>query len=179
MLTGQRQDELRSAFYLAMPTMYRDEVPLYGDLVQVVREIDQAVLEEVDTANRRNDETHVGDYENERLDLERHGAIRLGSPEKLGMIRRVFALIGLYSVGYYDLFVADLPLHATAFRPVSQHSLACNPFRVFTTLLRPELLEPRSPRSLALSMINRRKIFTNELLDLIELGESQCGFKNV
>jgi uncharacterized glyoxalase superfamily metalloenzyme YdcJ len=159
------QDDLRTDFTLAMSAMYKQEVPLYGDLVQIVREVNQAVIEN----------TATWDYEKERLDLERHGAIRLGSPQELRVIRRVFALIGLYPVGYYDLSVADLPMHATAFRPVSQRSLARNPFRVFTTILRPELLEPRS-RHLALSMISRRKMFTDELLGHIGLGEAQGGF---
>lgn len=172
------QDDLRGAFALAMSTMYKDEVPLYADLVQIVREVNQAVIEEGNAAHRAVDQTPLWDYEKDRLDLERHGAIRLGLPQELGAIRRVFALIGLYPVGYYDLSVADLPMHATAFRPVSQRSLTRNPFRVFTTLLRPELLEPQS-RDLALSMMTRRKIFTNELVDLVELGESQGGFTSV
>lgn len=171
------QDVLRTAFAHAMSVMYKDEVPLYGDLVEIVREINQAVItEEMAAAGRTNDHQQpLWDEKKERLDLERHGAIRLGSAYELGVIQRVFALIGLYPVGYYDLSPAGLPMHATAFRPVSQQSLARNPFRVFTTLLRPELLEPR-PRELALSMIARRKIFTDELLDHVEQGEAQGGF---
>lgn len=161
------QDDLRTDFALALSAMYKQEVPLYGDLVQIVREVNEAVIEEGNAAN--------WDYGKERFDLERHGAIRLGSAHELRVIGRVFALIGLHPVGYYDLSVADLPMHATAFRPISQKALARNPFRVFTTILRPELLEPRS-RQLALSMIGSRKMFTDELLDRIELGETQGGF---
>lgn len=171
------QDDLRSAFASAMSSMYKDEVPRYGDLVQIVREVNQAVEAEEKAAaaaslDRRR---HLCDYGEKRLDLERHGAIRLGSPQELHLIRRIFALIGLYPVGYYDLSAADLPMHATAFRPVCRRSLARNPFRVFTTLLRPELLDPRI-RELALSLINSRKMFTNELLSLVELAETQGGF---
>ena len=173
------QDDLRSAFALAMSAMYKDEVPLYGDLVQIVREVNQAVEKETIAASKRaGGGSYPFNHANERLDLERHGAIRLGLPQELRQIRRVFALIGLYPVGYYDLSVADLPMHATAFRPVSQHSLARNPFRVFTTLLRAELLEPRG-RELALSLINRRKLFTDKLLDLVEIGETQGGFTDL
>lgn len=41
-------DDIRSLFAQAMSTMYRTEVPLYGTLVDLVAEINDAVL----TANR-------------------------------------------------------------------------------------------------------------------------------
>ncbi|HRD84765.1 MAG TPA: DUF1338 family protein, partial [Rubrivivax sp.] len=49
----------------------------------------------------------------ERLDLERHGAIRVGTPAELAMLGRVFAVMGMHPVGYYDLTVAGVPVHAT------------------------------------------------------------------
>lgn len=168
------QDALRTTFALTMSMMYKNEVPLYADLVDIVQEVNRKVIEA--TVHDKSPATRKWDLEEERLDLERHGAIRLGSPYELATVRRIFSLIGLHPVGYYDLSVADLPMHATAFRPVSQKSLSINPFRVFTTLLRPELLEP-SARELALSLIQRRRIFSDELLRLIELGENQGGFR--
>lgn len=157
------KDELRTSFSLAMSAMYKHEVPLYGDLVRIVREVNQAVAQD--------DELMV----TERLDLERHGAIRLGTPAELRTVRRIFGLIGLFPVGYYDLSEAGLPMHATAFRPIQQEALAKNPFRVFTTLLRPELLSPAA-RDLAMSHILQRNIFSDELMTLIEIGEDQKGF---
>jgi uncharacterized glyoxalase superfamily metalloenzyme YdcJ len=168
------QDALRTTFALTMSVMYKNEVPLYADLVDIVQEVNRNVIEA--SAKDESPVTQKWNLEEERLDLERHGAIRLGSPYELATVRRIFNLIGLHPVGYYDLSVANLPMHATAFRPVSQKSLAINPFRVFTTLLRPELLEP-SARELALSLIQRRRIFSDELLRLIELGENQGGFR--
>ena len=53
----------------------------------------------------------------ERLNLERHGAIRLGTAAELATMRRVFAVMGMEPVGYYDLSVAGIPVHSTAFRP--------------------------------------------------------------
>lgn len=156
-------DELRTSFSLAMSAMYKNEVPLYGDLVRIVREVNQAVAQD--------DELMV----TERLDLERHGAIRLGTPTELRTVRRIFTLIGLSPVGYYDLSEAGLPMHATAFRPIRQEALAKNPFRIFTTLLRPELLSPEA-RELAMSHILQRNIFSDELMMLIEIGEVQGGF---
>lgn len=37
-------DDVRSAFSDAMSTMYRDEVPLYGELVDIVASVNEAVL---------------------------------------------------------------------------------------------------------------------------------------
>ncbi len=73
----------------------------------------------------------------ERVSEERHGAIRLGTAEKLSMMRRVFAVMGMFPVGYYDLSEAGVPVHSTAFRPVGDAALKRNPFRVFTSLAAP------------------------------------------
>lgn len=156
------KDELRTRFALAMSAMYKAEVPQYGDLVRIVQDVNRKISQD----------KHIPSAE--RLDLERHGAIRLGTPYELRTIRRVFALIGLYPVDYYDLSIAGLPMHATAFRPVDPNALSKNPFRIFTTLLRPELLRTK-PRDLALSLLERRNIFSDHLLRLLELGEEQGG----
>jgi uncharacterized glyoxalase superfamily metalloenzyme YdcJ len=158
------QDELRTTFALSMSAMYKTEVPLYGDLIDIVRTVNQKIIAE-------NSQWHE---EQERLDLERHGAIRLGSSEELCNVRRLFKLFGLHPVGYYDLSVAGLPMHATAFRSLCRKSLAKNPFRVFTTVLRPELLADET-RSLAASLVQKRQLFSPQLLELVSLEESQGG----
>jgi uncharacterized glyoxalase superfamily metalloenzyme YdcJ len=48
-------------------------------------------------------------------------------------MRRLFAVMGMAPVGYYDLSVAGVPVHSTTFRPVTDAALAYNPFRVFTS----------------------------------------------
>lgn len=154
-------NDVRTAFTIAMSGMYRDEVPLYGNLVRIVRSINQEFL------------SRGSQSEPQRLDLERHGAIRLGTPYELRTISRIFAVIGLRAVGYYDLSVAGLPMHATCFRSVDPASLNKNPFRVFTTLLRPELLSDDAARTLATRLLARRNIFSHRLVDLINAAESQ------
>jgi uncharacterized glyoxalase superfamily metalloenzyme YdcJ len=165
------QDDLRSAFALSMSAMYKSEVPLYGDLVRIVEETNKHIL---GRKHQSPGPVHGLD-ESIRLDLERHGAIRLGMPQELATMRRLFALIGLHPVGYYDLSVAGLPMHATAFRPLASEALAVNPFRVFTTLLRPELVA-WSARDIAMSQLSRRSIFSPALMELIHIGEKQHGF---
>ncbi|CAL5872046.1 uncharacterized protein PFLUO_LOCUS6303 [Penicillium psychrofluorescens] len=157
-------DILRTRFAVAMSNMYKAEVPLYGDLVSIVQGVNQSVLAQDST----NDSV-------ERITLERHGAIRLGSPYELQVARRLFGLLGMHPIGYYDLSIAGLPMHATCFRPRDAQSLSKNPFRVFTTLLRPELLESSEARERALSHLQQRKIFSDVLLDVMSIAESQQG----
>jgi uncharacterized glyoxalase superfamily metalloenzyme YdcJ len=166
-------DELRTSFALALSAMYKKEVPLYGDLIRIVRTVNEETV--ASSSDPHMIRIRHGGVASERLDLERHGAIRLGTPYELVTVRRLFALIGLHPVGYYDLSPAGLPMHATSFRPTSVASLKKNPFRVFTTLLRPELLKDADSRELALKLLARRSIFSAELLRLLEAADEQGG----
>lgn len=166
------RDALRTDFTLAMSAMYKAEVPLYGDLVQIVNDVNTSTFDSKSPAARFN--TEKGQIQ-PRIDVERHGAIRLGTPHELQTIRRVFAIIGLHPVGYYDLSAAGLPMHATCFRPLSEESLRRNPFRVFTSVLRPELLKDRKAKTLALELLSKRNIFSEELMQLLNTSDGQRG----
>ncbi len=164
-------DDIRSLFAQAMSTMYRTEVPLYGTLVDLVAEINDAVL----TANPALAEQLDRTDERARLDQERHGAIRVGTAGELATLGRLFALMGMYPVGYYDLSVAGVPVHSTAFRPRTAQALARNPFRVFTSLLRLELIENVALREQSAAILAQRRIFTDAALALIEQAEREGG----
>ncbi|KAH6888469.1 DUF1338 domain protein [Thelonectria olida] len=166
-------DDLRTSFTLAMSAMYKAEVPLYGDLVRIVDDINKSTLG--NALDPKVLAMRYGDVSSSRLDVERHGAIRLGTPNELRTVRRIFALIGLHPVGYYDLSPAGLPMHATCFRPKTEKSLHKNPFRVFTSVLRPELIKDRHARALALDLLSKRNIFSDELVQLLDLGDAQNG----
>ena len=142
--------------------MYRDEVPLYGDLVEIVNSVDASVLA---TRNK-----NLGDLP-VRHQIERHGAIRLGTAYEMRMISRLFALLGMHPVGYYDLKMVGFPLHGTAFRPTCEESLRRNPFRVFTTVLRPDLISSASVRETATKILANRRLFSPRLCDLIDKAE--------
>ena len=129
-------DYIRSAFSAAMSAMYRTEVPAYGTLMHLVEKVNAETLAADPDLQARLEDTDSL----ERISQERHGAIRLGTPAELSMMRRVFAVMGMYPVGYYDLSTAGVPVHSTAFRPVGDASLKKNPFRVFTSLLRLDLI---------------------------------------
>ncbi|MFC5508629.1 VOC family protein [Bosea massiliensis] len=162
-------DDVRTMFSRAMSDMYRAEVPQYGTLMELVAEVNRATLDR----NSELQERLARADELDRLDLERHGAIRIGTAAELSTMRRLFAVMGMVPVGYYDLSVAGVPVHSTAFRPIDDASLAINPFRVFTSLLRLELIEDEDLRKEAQAILDRRQIFTPGALRLIKKFEDQ------
>jgi uncharacterized glyoxalase superfamily metalloenzyme YdcJ len=164
-------DEIRKGFSRAMSDMYRDEVPLYGALMTLVAQTNAHVLEQNPDLAEHLQRTG----EIERLGMERHGAIRLGTAAELATIARLFAVMGMQPVGYYDLTPAGVPVHSTAFRAVHEQSLQTSPFRVFTSLLRLELIESPALRSFAETALAKRSIFTPGALALIEQAEKHGG----
>ena len=164
-------DRIRSLFTDAMSQMYRTEVPQYGALIELVGEVNAEVLAKDQELSERL--RHAGELE--RIDVERHGAIRLGTAEELFTIRRLFAVMGMQSVGYYDLSVAGVPVHSTCFRPVEEKALNINPFRVFTSLLRLELIEDEELRAEAAAILARRRVYTPRAIALIEQNEKAGG----
>ncbi|MEC3909450.1 VOC family protein [Sphingobium sp. CR2-8] len=156
--------KIRSAFCAALSEMYRTEVPLYAELIDIV-----------DTVNARTLAASGGSPAEARLGVERHGAIRLGTDDELATMARAFAVMGMEPVGYYDLAAAGVPVHSTAFRPILSSELERNPFRVFTSLLRTELIEDEALREQVVSILARRQIFSNVAVELIARAESDGG----
>ena len=171
MPTFASSDQIRDLFSRSMSAMYKTEVPQYGTLLDLVADINRATLA-ADGALRG--QLEAAD-ELRRLDVERHGAVRLGTAQELADMRRIFCVMGMFPVGYYDLSVAGVPVHATAFRPVSDAALRTNPFRVFTSLLRLELIADPALRAHAQDILARRAIFTPRALELTALAEEAGG----
>lgn len=159
--------DLRTRFSNGLSRMYRDEVPAYGTLLDIVDTVNQEAGAQ--TGAEATSETAS------RIAVERHGAIRLGTPSELFNMRRMFALLGMEAVGYYDLTVAGIPVHSTAFRPVSPAALEENPFRVFTSLLRLDLITSDALRAKAEALLQARSIFTPMALDLCARAEQEGG----
>lgn len=162
---------IRTWFSQAMSDMYRTEVPSYGDLVALVEKVNQSHLEAHPSLKAQ----LCRNQELDRLNLERHGAVRVGTAEELSFLRRIFAIMGMYPVGYYDLSVAGIPVHSTAFRPVGSESLRRNPFRLFTSLLRLDLISDSKLREASEQLLTRRDIFTSRARELVLTAESQGG----
>ncbi|HMO18930.1 MAG TPA: VOC family protein [Oligoflexia bacterium] len=166
-------DEIRSRFSLAMSKMYREEVPAYGTLIDLVLEINNKVLSQNPELKRKLEETD----NLSRISEERHGAIRLGTRSELKIIRRIFAVMGMKPVSYYDLTSANVPVHSTAFRSIDSKSLSISPFRVFTSLLRTELISDNFLRKKSEEILNTRNIFTKRLIELLNIAENEGGLK--
>lgn len=164
-------DAIRTLFSQAMSDMYRREVPQYGVLIELVRDVNARKLAADPALLARLAESD----DLERLDVERHGAIRLGTAKELAAIGRMFAVMGMSPVGYYDLSVAGIPVHSTAFRPVAEASLKRNPFRVFTSLLRLDLVADRALAAQAEAILSLREIVSAGATALIERAQAQGG----
>lgn len=171
------QTGLRSRFAASLSELYGSEVPAYNTLVEVSHEINAEVLA------KRPDAERLGTIE--RVTAERHGAIRVGTPQELAEVGRVFGACGMYPVGFYDLreAVPPIPVVSTAFRPVERVELAVNPFRVFTSML---VVDDRrffdeSTENDLREFLDARRLFPDELLELADrmerdqsLGEAQA-----
>lgn len=164
-------DGIRAAFSDALSAMYRAEIPLYGTLIDIVATVNAHILE--DGARAATEQTRGNDLV--RLGAERHGAIRLGTAAELSIMRRAFAVLGMYPVGYYDLASAGVPVHATAFRPTDPASLDRNPFRVFTSLLRIDAIDDAALRTTVREILAGRQIFNARAMALIEQAETDGG----
>ncbi|KWS43353.1 2-oxoadipate dioxygenase/decarboxylase HglS [Pseudomonas syringae] len=138
-------DQIRAGFSRAMSQMYQHEVPLYGTLMGLVSEVNAQVM-------------------------SRDSQV-LNSLRQTGEIQRM----GMQPVGYYDLTEAGVPVHSTAFRAVHEQALQVSPFRVFTSLLRLELIESDSLREFASQVLAKRRIFTPGALALIDKHETDGG----
>ena len=162
-------DDIRTLFSRAMSDMYRAEAPQYGALLELVADVNDETLRR--DPDLKASLERAGEFD--RLSVERHGAIRLGTAQELVAIRRVFAVMGMHPVGYYDLSVAGIPVHSTAFRPINDEALRRNPFRVFTSLLRLELIEDEGLRAEATAILAARKILTPRAIELVAAYERQ------
>ncbi|MFE7406240.1 2-oxoadipate dioxygenase/decarboxylase family protein [Isoptericola sp. NPDC057559] len=165
--------QLRAAFARSLSDMYGREVPAYTTLLEVSHDVNADVVRA-----RGADAERLGSID--RVTAERHGAIRVGTPEEIRQVARVFGAMGMHPVGFYDLRDASsssVPVVSTAFRPVDREELARNPFRVFTSLLVPgdrrffsADLQQRLER-----FLGSRTLFGPELLALADRAEADGG----
>jgi uncharacterized glyoxalase superfamily metalloenzyme YdcJ len=176
-MTVLEQWELRAAFAQRLSTMYGTEVPAYTTLVDVSHDVNRDLLaKDPDRAQR------LGSID--RVTAERHGAIRVGTPEELRQVGQIFAGLGMHPVGFYDLreaAVSAVPVVSTAFRPIDEAELARNPFRVFTSLLTPtdrRFFDADLQHRLE-NFLSRRHLFPAELIGLAERSERAGGLDQV
>jgi uncharacterized glyoxalase superfamily metalloenzyme YdcJ len=165
--------QLRAAFAQRMAVTYGREVPAYDTLVDVAAEVNADVLARDGAAAER-----LGSIA--RVTAERHGAIRVGTPAELRAVSRIFAALGMFPVGFYDLRDAArsaVPVVSTAFRPIAAAELARNPFRMFTSMLVSDDRRFFSPdlQTRLDTFLARRMLFPPALLSLAEQAIASGG----
>ena len=142
--------QLRAKFAAALSRLYGAEVPAYTTLVDVSAEVNRDL------------------GASDRVTVERHGAIRVGSARELADVADLFGAFGMFPVGYYDLrdAASPVPVVSTAFRPIDTDQLARNPFRVFTSMLATADARFFSPdlRARVESFIGARQLFDPALI---------------
>ncbi len=164
-------DALRATFAQALSNMYQAEMPKYREMGELVRHVNQeAMRAEPELAPGPRDAGAL-----DRLGLSQHGAIRIGTSKELEDIRRLFAVMGMFPVGYYNLSTAGIPVHSTAFRPIHDDALRRSPFRVFTSLLRLDLIDDADLRQEAAKIVGWRDILTPRCRALLDAYDRDGG----
>lgn len=165
---------LRRAFSSRLSALYAAEVPLYGQLIAAVREVNREVI-------RAHPVLGLAETDLDRISEERHGAIRLGREDELRTMAGFFAVLGMQPVNFYDLSAAGAkaqPVIATAFRPTDLADIEVSPFRVFCSLLRPDderFFDDAGLRRRLHATLAEREIFTPRLRELIATAQDQGG----
>lgn len=145
--------------------MYAKEIPEYKQFTEIVKASNIAFLE---------NNQHLKSYNKDRVLEEKHGAIRVSTPEEMRLFARIFKLLGMYPVEFYDLTSSGIPMIATAFRPIDD-SIEQSAFRMFTSMLHPDYI-PDEVKPEVEKILSERKNnpkFSPKLLALLNTAESK------
>jgi uncharacterized glyoxalase superfamily metalloenzyme YdcJ len=154
-----------------MSQMYAQEVPAYQSLQALVSEVNERVMQV--QPSLRAELAQQGGLSD--LDVVQHGAVRVGTASEMRSVCRLLAVMGMHPVGYYDLGPAGVPVHSTAFRAIDPQAMREAPFRLFVSMLRPELIEELPLRERVAELLQAREGFSPRLLSLIEQAEASGG----
>jgi uncharacterized glyoxalase superfamily metalloenzyme YdcJ len=161
--------EMQHRLFAELSAMFGREVPLYDKSLLVNRVTNEAVCQLLQAAYPKFSLTP------EQLDKasgERHGAIRIGTPEEYRWIAGFFAAFDMKPHNFYDmtsLGAKSQPIVATAFRST------VNPeHRVFTSLLMIEYFDPDTQKRVA-DLLSRRQVFSDRAKELVLKNEQQGG----
>lgn len=161
--------QMQHRLFAELSRMFAREVPLYEKSLLVNREVNAALA---DLLALRWPGLALTPAQLDQAGGERHGAIRLGRPDELRWIGRLFARFAMEPHAFYDMTAVGAksqPIIATAFRSrtESQH-------RVFTSLLMTDWFDADTRGRLEAALA-RRQVFSPEARRLIEQGEREGG----
>lgn len=164
--------EIRKLVARGFSAMYGSELPEYNRFIAPVRDSNLQQLEKnPDPSIRR-----------ETLMEEKHGAIRVPGPEEMRIVARIFAVIGMHPVEFYDMTILgakSLPMIATAFRAIDK-SIEESAFRMFCSMLHVASVSPALKDEVLAELGKNRKLypkFSHELLAMLDMAERQGGFE--
>lgn len=163
--------EMQHRLFAELSAMFGREVPLYDKSLLVNRVCNEVVCAALG-------ELHTGfsitEEQLEKASGERHGAIRIGTPDEYRWVAGYFAAFGLEPHNFYDMTSLggkSQPIIATAFRS------PLNPeHRVFTSLLMLDSLD-EAIRPRVAELLSRRQVFSDRAKELIEKNERQGGLE--
>ncbi|MEM9372643.1 MAG: DUF1338 domain-containing protein, partial [Planctomycetota bacterium] len=164
--------EMQNNLFARLSLMFGREVPLYDKSLLVNAVTNRAACTLLG-------KLHCGfaitDEQLDKVSGERHGAIRIGTPDEYRWIARFFACFGMEPHSFYDMSgigAKSQPIVATAFRSVSgpEH-------RVFTSLLLVDSFD-QATRDRIIEALAGRRVFSDRARELIERAELGGGLSD-
>jgi uncharacterized glyoxalase superfamily metalloenzyme YdcJ len=169
MTTFADRVQMQHRLFAALSRMFGAEVPLYDKALAVNAACNAAVC---GVLAKVNPGFRISAEQIEKTSGERHGAIRIGTPEEYRWVGRFFAAFAMEPHNYYDMTSVgskSQPIIATAFRST------VNPeHRVFTSLLMTDYFAPETRRRIE-AILSTRRVFSDTAKGLIEKGERRGG----
>ncbi len=160
---------MQNMLFAELSRMFGAEVPLYEKSLlanKVCNETVCALLAKMHGGFR------LSSQQLEETSGERHGAIRIGTPEEYRWVSGFFAAFGLEPHNYYDMTNVgskSQPIVATAFR-----SSVNPPHRVFCSLLMTDYFEA-GVRQRIEKLLATRQVFSERARELVRKNEKQNG----
>ncbi len=161
--------EMQHKLFAELSDLFGREVPMYDRSLLVNRACNNAVCRVLE---RLHPGFAITEAQLDRDSAERHGAIRIGTPEEYRWIARLFACFAMEPHNFYDMSsigAKSQPIIATAFRSV------INPeHRVFSSLLLIDYFDSATSARIA-EALKGRQVFSPAAKALIEKSEQQGG----
>ena len=162
--------EIRKLVARGFSEMYGRELPEYNRFTVPVR---ASNLEQLD----HHPDPHMN---RETLMEEKHGAIRVPGAEEMRVVTRIFAVMGMVPVEFYDMTILgekSLPMIATAFR-ATDRSVEESAFRMFCSMLHTDSVPPQLRDEVLTELEKNRRLypkFSPALLAMLDRAESNGG----
>lgn len=161
--------KMQHRLFAELSTMFGREVPLYDKSLLVNKVCNQTV---VALLSKLHDGFTLTDDQLEKASGERHGAIRIGTPEEYRWIAGFFAAFNMEPHNFYDMTSLggkSQPIIATAFRsPINPEH------RVFTSLLMIDSFDPETRQRIE-KLLGKRQVFSDRAKELVLKNEEQGG----